>query len=176
MLLRNYAYWIQSGWNKPLAICQGQEEGNPTPPTPAEITVPFILTLPPKGCCLVISPNMPTIWIHCPWDALFGANAKEKVPYMSAIQGPCVLAIEACVSADKIPCMADNHTPCLSEIIAPCPSEIEATCLSKDKTLCVADIQTPCVSEIKAPCVSGNQASYWVLDDQVLCVSGKNCH
>ena len=69
MLFLDYAYCTQSGWNEPLTICQGQEEGNPTPPTPAEETVPFIMTLPPEGC-LAISPNMPTIWIHCPWDAL----------------------------------------------------------------------------------------------------------
>ena len=28
-----HAYWIQSGWNEPLAICQGQEERNPTSAT-----------------------------------------------------------------------------------------------------------------------------------------------
>ena len=38
--LLNCAYWIQSGWNEPLAICQGQEEGNPTPATSAEESVP----------------------------------------------------------------------------------------------------------------------------------------
>ena len=48
-LLLNYAYWIQSGWNEPLAICQGQEEGNSTSATPAEETVPFTVTLPPEG-------------------------------------------------------------------------------------------------------------------------------
>ena len=45
MLLLNFAYWIQNGWNEPLAICQGQEEVNPTPATPAEESVPFEIEL-----------------------------------------------------------------------------------------------------------------------------------
>ena len=166
--LLNYAYWIQSGWNEPLAICQGQEEGNPTPPTPAEESVPFTATLPKEGWS-AISPNMPTIQsppksrlfirIQCPWDAFVGANANDKVPHMSAIQAPRVLAIEApCSPADNTPYVADTQTPCLTKIKAPCLPEIEATCLSKDKSLCVADNQTLCVSEVKAPCESGNQA------------------
>ena len=83
-LLLNYAYWIQSGWNEPLAICQGQEEGNPTPATPAEVTFPFTPTLPPKGS-LATSPSVPTIRIHCPWDPFVGANSNEVVPCIPAI-------------------------------------------------------------------------------------------
>ena len=168
--LLNYAYWIQGGGSEQLAICQGLEEGNPTPATPTEEEFPLTATLPPEGCS-AISPNMPTIQsrqsplfirIQCPWDAFVGANANDKVPYMSAIQVPRVLAIEApCSSVDNTPCVADTQTPCLTEIKALCLPEIEATCLSKDKSLCV--------SEVNAPCESGNQALL-VEDNEALCV------
>ena len=168
--LLNYAYWIQGSWSEPLAICQGQEEGNPTPATPVEESFPATVTLPPERWS-AISPNMPTTQsrqgplftrINCPWNAFVGANANDKVPYMSAIQVPRVLAIEApCSSADNTPCVADTQTPCLTEIKALCLPEIEATCLSKDKSLCV--------SEVKAPCESGNQALL-VQDNEALCV------
>ena len=167
--LLNYAYWIQSGWNEPLAICQGQEEGNPTPATPAEESVPFTATLPPEGWS-AISPNMPTIRILCPWDAFVGANANDKVPHIASIQAPRVLAIEApCSSADNTPCVADTQTPCLAEIKTPCLTKIEAKCLSKDKCLCMADNQKLCVSEIEAPFEAENQALP-VQDNQAPCV------
>ena len=132
--LLNYAYWIQCSWNKPLAICQGQEEGNPTPATPVEESFPATATLPPEGWS-AISPNMPTTQsrqsplfnrINCPWDAFIGANANDNVPYMSAIQVP---RVAPCSSADNTPCVADTQTPCLTEIKALCLPEIEATCL-----------------------------------------------
>ena len=184
--LLNYAYWIQGGCNEQLAIRQGQEEGNPTPATPTEKEFLLTTTLPPEGWS-AISPNMPTIQsrqsplfirINCPWNV--GANANDKVPYMSAIQVPRVLAIEApCSSANNTPCASDTQTPCLTEIKALCLPEIEATCLLNDKSLCVADAQpTPCLTEIKALCLQEIEArclskdkSLCVADNQMLCFS-----
>ena len=170
VLNRNYTslfnhVWIQGGWNVPLAICQGQVEGYPTPTNPAEESAPFTVTLPNEGPS-AISLNMPAIQsppkiplfirIHCPWDAFVRENANDKVP---AIQAPRVLAIEApCVSADNTPCVADNQTTCAT---------IEAPCVCEDKIPCVPDNKTPCVTEMKDPSVSGNQA----LDIQVVCKS-----
>ena len=186
--LLNYAYWIQGGCNEPLAICQGQGEGNPTQATPAEKPSPLTATLPPEGWS-AISPNMPTIQsrqsplfirINCPWDAFVGANANHKVPYMSAIQVPRVLAIKApCSSADNTPYVAHTQTSFLTEIKALCLPAIEATCLSKDKSLCVADAQPiPCSTEVKALCLPEIEATclskdkrLYMADNQMLCVS-----
>ena len=170
--------WTQGGWNVPLAICQGQDEGHPAPANPAEKSVPLTVKLTPEGWS-AISPNMPTIQsppksrlfirIQCPSDAFVGANANEKFPYMSAIQ-PRVLAIEApCVSADNTPRVADNQTTCASEIKSPRVSTIGAPCVCEDKIPCVPDNQTPCVTDMKDPRVSGNQAP----DSQVVCKSEK---
>ena len=122
---------FRRGWSEPLAICQGQEEGNRTPATLVEESFPATATLPSEGWS-AISPNMPTtqsrqsplfIRINCPWNV--GANANDKVPYMSAIQVPRVLAIEApCSSANNTSCASDTQTPCLTEIKALCLPEI----------------------------------------------------
>ena len=101
MLLLHYAYWITpSAWNEQLALCPGQEEGNPTPAgTPAEGTVPF--TLPPEGC-FTISPNIPTL-----------IRMNVLIPPLLTIQPPCVPEIEiTCgISEDKPQCVvADQQT------------------------------------------------------------------
>ena len=110
MLLLHYAHWITpSAWNEPLALCPGQEEGNPTPAgTPAEGTVPF--TLPPEGC-FTISPNIPTL-----------IRMNVLIPPLLTIQPPCAPEIEiTCgISEDKPPSVSGNDSPlsCSSETIA----------------------------------------------------------